>query len=274
MRALAALTDLECSGHGGKGQLSDFSPLQGMQLLRLSCHYNKASDLSPLQGMPLGYLNCDSLPVSDLRPLQALPLSNLICRGTQVSDLSPLENCRTLGRLDLRVTKVTPAQVAALQKVLPNCKIDWDDPAKAPTKKLAYLDPTFQRWVADTQKLPAEKQIEAVSKKLMELNPGFDGKEKHSIQNGVVTLLDFRTDHVTDISPVRALAGLQALYCTGREGNGKLADLSPLAGMKLETLMCGGNSVSDLSPLTGCRCRSFFVATHKCPTYRHSKECP
>ena len=27
-----------------------------------------------------------------------------------------------------------------------------------------------------TQALPAEQQIEAVSKKLMELNPGFDGK--------------------------------------------------------------------------------------------------
>ncbi len=43
-------------------------------------------------------------------------------------------------------------------------------------RKLAYLDPAFQQWVKATQALPAEKQIEAVSKKLMELNPGFDGK--------------------------------------------------------------------------------------------------
>ena len=46
----------------------------------------------------------------------------------------------------------------------------------AAPKQLAYLDPAFQQWVKATQALPAEKQIEAVSKKLMELNPGFDGK--------------------------------------------------------------------------------------------------
>ena len=36
--------------------------------------------------------------------------------------------------------------------------------------------PRSKQWVKATQALPAEKQIEAVSKKLMELNPGFDGK--------------------------------------------------------------------------------------------------
>jgi hypothetical protein len=43
-------------------------------------------------------------------------------------------------------------------------------------KKLAYLDPAFQQWVTQTQNLPADKQVDAVSKKLRELNPGFDGK--------------------------------------------------------------------------------------------------
>jgi hypothetical protein len=38
--------------------------------------------------------------------------------------------------------------------------------------------------------LPAEKQIEAVSKKLQELNPGFDGKVTNKkIENSVVTEL-------------------------------------------------------------------------------------
>jgi hypothetical protein len=32
--------------------------------------------------------------------------------------------------LDVRSTKVTAAGVAALQKALPNCKIEWDNPAK------------------------------------------------------------------------------------------------------------------------------------------------
>ena len=55
-------------------------------------------------------------------------------------------------------------------------KYDAGEFGKPPPAKLAYLDPAFQQWVKATQALPAEKQIEAVSKKLMELNPGFDGK--------------------------------------------------------------------------------------------------
>jgi hypothetical protein len=39
--------------------------------------------------------------------------------------------------LDVRYNKVTLAQVAALQKALPNCKIDWDDPAKPKTPEPA-----------------------------------------------------------------------------------------------------------------------------------------
>ena len=71
-----------------------------------------------------------------------------------------------------------------------------------------------------TQALPAEKQIEAVSKKLMELNPGFDGKlagpgggPAPKIQNGVVTGLGIHSNDIADISPLRALVGLGYLTC-------------------------------------------------------------
>ena len=43
-------------------------------------------------------------------------------------------------------------------------------------KPLAFIDPAFQQWMKDVAALPAEKQMEAVAKKLQELNPGFDGK--------------------------------------------------------------------------------------------------
>ena len=39
-----------------------------------------------------------------------------------------------------------------------------------------FRDPAFQRWMKDVAALPAEKQVDAVAKKLQELNPGFDGK--------------------------------------------------------------------------------------------------
>src|SRR5581483_6611542 len=99
----------------------------------------------------------------------------------------------------------------------------------------------------------AEKQVQEVAAKLKERNPGFDGKVKHKVEVGVVTELDFRTDNVTDISPVRALSKLPRLICSGthvdRRGNGQLADLSPLRGMPLTQLNCSFTKVSDLSPL-------------------------
>ena len=103
-----------------------------------------------------------------------------------------------------------------------------------------------------TQALPPEKQIEAVSKKLMELNPGFDGKASPSIQGGVVTAFRFVADNVTDILPVRALVGLQELSCGGSDtAKGRLSDLSPLQGMAITRLWCGHGQVADLSPLKG-----------------------
>lgn len=52
----------------------------------------------------------------------------LNCDYSNVADLSPLATCPKLRTLNVRQTKVTPASVAALQKALPDCKIDWDDP--------------------------------------------------------------------------------------------------------------------------------------------------
>ena len=39
-----------------------------------------------------------------------------------------------------------------------------------------WESPAFQQWMKDVAAMPAEKQVEAVSKKLKELNPGFDGQ--------------------------------------------------------------------------------------------------
>jgi tRNA A-37 threonylcarbamoyl transferase component Bud32 len=120
----------------------------------------------------------------------------------------------------------------------------------------------------------AETQVKAVVAKLKERNPGFDGVVKPTIENGSVTGLEFVTDYVTDLSPLRALPALKRLDCHGSAPDkGSLADLSPLKGMALTTLLfslntgvtdlsplkgmpltllgCGGTRVSDLSPLRG-----------------------
>ena len=80
-------------------------------------------------------------------------------------------------------------------------------PVVANTPAKAKVD---DAWLKQVAAMPAEKQVEAVAAKLKELNPGFDGKVTHKIEDGVVTELEFLTDNVTDISPVRALTGLQS----------------------------------------------------------------
>jgi Leucine-rich repeat (LRR) protein len=286
------LTNLTCGG----SKVTDLSPLEGMRLTNLNCGNSALSDLSPLKGMPLTQLNCSSSYVADLSPLRGMPLNHLDCYGTKVGDLSPLRGmpltvltCMTNAVTDLsplegmqlanfnffptRITKgmevLRPMKslkaIGVGQKQFTTAdfwkKYDAGEFGKPATPaNLACLDPAFQAWVKATQALPAEKQIEAVSKKLVELNPGFDGQVRGyygnpaKIENGVVTEIVFFTDNVTDISPVRVFSELKRLACTGRNPrSGKMSDLSPLQGMKLTEVGCQETQVSDLLPLKGMK---------------------
>ncbi len=266
LRAFVGLKSLDCNGDdmgiARKTKFSDLSPLKGMQLTTLNCCNTQVSDLSPLQGMPLVFLYFGNTQVSHLTALEGMTtLAVVNCSGTSVADLSPLQDCKSLRKVQISKSKVTAATVAALQRARPNCKIEWDGPenvAAAQANK-PWTTPAFQAWLKQVAAMPAERQIQAVSRKLMELNPGFDGKVNDSlergpprIENGVVTDFAFFTDNVTDISPVRALVGLRTLNCNGSDkGRGTLSDLSPLKGMTLHYLSCGVTQVSDLSPLQG-----------------------
>src|SRR5262249_13713539 len=109
-----------------------------------------------------------------------------------------------------------------------------------------------ERWEQSAAGLPAGKQVEAVARRLRELNPGFNGKINPTIENGTVRRLDFSTTNVADLSPLRALRGLESLDCSGEwPKEGKLSDLGPLRGLRLTTLTCGCNPITDLSPLLG-----------------------
>lgn len=112
-----------------------------------------------------------------------------------------------------------------------------------------YKSPQFEAWAREVAAMPIVKQVEAVSQKLVELNPSFDGNVTPDFGNDVVTGIAFRSDHVADISPVRALGGLQSLRIAGAWRNTVFQDLSPLQGMSLKELGIEGTRVSDLSPL-------------------------
>jgi hypothetical protein len=94
----------------------------------------------------------------------------------------------------------------------------------------------------------------------MRRNPGFDGNLAHKIEDGVVTALEFSTLQATDISPVRALAGLQQLFIGNYpRGKSSLGDLSPLKGLPLVWLDFSGTKVSDLTPLTGMKLQYLYA---------------
>ena len=138
--------------------------------------------------------------------------------------------------------------------------------------------------------MPAEQQVAAVIAKLRELNPRFDGVASHSVENNAVVNFGFRTDDVTDISPLKALPWLKTLSCVGTPPDrGMLRNLAPLAGLHLVTLDCSYNPhlddlaslaemslvnfncsvtrIGDLSPLAGMKLQSItFASTWALPT--------
>jgi hypothetical protein len=125
VRVLAGLQRLSLSASAAS-RLSDLLPLEVMKLTNLGGANTRVVDLSCLHEMPIRVLNCTASLVCDLSPLIGTPITFLHCDGTPLSDLIPLAKCEKLTTLDVSKTQVTPASVAALQRALPNCKINWD----------------------------------------------------------------------------------------------------------------------------------------------------
>jgi Leucine-rich repeat (LRR) protein len=226
--------------------VSDLTPLKDMKLTTLYCNSTPVSDLSPLKDMKLTSLYCSGAPVPDLTPLKDMKLTTLMCDGTKVTDLSPLKG---MPLTDLRCD-FKPERDAEILRSLKTLETINYKPAKEFWKEVEAKQAAFQMWLKQVAAMPPAKQVEAVTAKLKELNPGFDGKVTHKIEDGVVTELEFKTHKVTDISPVRALMGLRMLDCGGTSADkGQLSDLSPLKDMKLTFLNCSETQVSDLTPL-------------------------
>jgi serine/threonine protein kinase/Leucine-rich repeat (LRR) protein len=127
-----------------------------------------------------------------------------------------------------------------------------------------WESPAFQQWIKDVQAMPVEKQMEAVSKKLKELNPAFDGtfsspwldSSPPVVEDGAVVELKILGDKLGDLSPIRALSELRHFVCLPRQLRGEPLDLSPLHGMKIRALNCGGRN-PDLSTVKGLSLSSF-----------------
>jgi hypothetical protein len=126
----------------------------------------------------------------------------------------------------------------------------------APSKPLHLPHWVEQKWIEEVAKLPAEQQVEAVTAKLRERKPSFDGNLEAKINDGVVTEVVCRTEKNIDISPLRALPGLQQLQLRESRGNQPciITELKPLQGMQLTRLVLYSCvRVDDLTPLEGMK---------------------
>ena len=216
------------------------------------------------------------LPAAPLKDCRTLTRLTLI-RGSFVPSM--LDTLAGLTQLRELVVDgpLTADQIRTLAAALPGCRITYNDAANkktvveptappapqssapaATSGKLFMHDPAFAEWLQETKSKAAPEQLAAVSKKLMELNPGFDGKLLDStrkqppiVEAGVVTKLSVQGSTLTDLSPLKALSGLKELGLGGAGSAGQVADLSPLEGLPLVWLDLSGpgNKVTDLSPL-------------------------
>jgi Leucine-rich repeat (LRR) protein len=272
---------LHCRGTG----VDSLSPLEGMKLVSLTINGTPVSDLSPLRGMPLKWLDLAEVRgVTNLVPLEGMPLEYLnvagtalgnldsvsslkslrwlLLDGTRITTLEPLRPLR-LERISLfrtGVTDLTPIQGMPLKQLRLDYRPDREQFVRS-FKELEFINDkpvgvfwkeTETAWEKSVAALAAEQQVEAVVKRLQELNPRFDGRVEPTIKDGVVIGLAFNTDLVSDLSPVRALTRLESLDCNGTaERHGSVADLSPLRGLPLKRLVFTDNHVTDLSPLRG-----------------------
>jgi Leucine-rich repeat (LRR) protein len=107
-------------------------------------------------------------------------------------------------------------------------------------------------WLQAVARLPGPGQVDAVTRKLRDLNPGFTEVPAAWFDGGAVVRLEFSPRDVADLSPLRALPSLQRLRCRGTgKDPGKISDLSALRGLPLTWLDCSHNPITDLTPLSG-----------------------
>jgi serine/threonine-protein kinase len=261
----APLKKLHCTNT----PVSDLSPLRRMGLVELWVNHTKVKDLAPLTGMPLEDFRCAGTPVGDLLPLQGARLTALAIQDTPVADLSPLAGL-SLPALRLTGTRVTdlaplrqmrvdhltcnfnPWRDTKVLKSVPGLKTINDRPAAAFWREADARQAAFDAWCKKVAGQAPEEQLKSVAAELKKRNAGFDGAFKQrKIEGGAVTELALVSDALADLSPLRALPGLKKLRCVPSErGKGRLADLWPLAGMRLTTLELWNNEkITDLAAL-------------------------
>ena len=163
---------------------TSLEPLRGLAIRTLGFE-GAVADVSPVLGMPLKSLVLARTNITDLSPIAGMPLEHLALEGSPVADVSPVAAIKTLTSLTFTPENVTRGVAAlrampSLERIGPvwdktyPAKEFWEryDKGEFGTPVVSKDDPAFAAWMKTVAAMPAEKQVEAVGKKLIESQSG------------------------------------------------------------------------------------------------------
>lgn len=242
------LTSLDLSATA----VADIAPLKGMPLAELKIGETSVTDISPLQGMPLRVLYLPAgAPIRSLAPLAGAPLEHLNARSVQIDDLSPLAGMplRSLTvsctARDIAVLRDMPLEVLNIGGAT-NVE---DFGALATLKSLKRLV-MFTTRIADLgvlEGLPIERLELIACHSALDISP---------LAKLPLKYLDL--SQAAERRNIEALAGmdLERLHIDRT----RVADLTPLKGMKLKHLLaCSYEPIADYSALKGMPLEGLMV---------------
>lgn len=218
----------------------------------LSLAGNSISNITALSHMGgLVTLNLSDNKIQDLMPLASLTgLRTLYLDNNPVTDLSALCCLPNLTSLSLKGIDISPAQLEALSKSLPNCAIHTDA-SEDKDQDISFGGVTFK---ADVTELDLSgmglRDISALSacQKLVKLNlSGNQISDLSTLMNlPQLEWLDISDNQVTDLRPLMGISRLTYVDASGNSINSTAA-LSMMNGLK--QLYLDDNPIRDFSGL-------------------------
>lgn len=217
---------------GSKG-IHDLEPLRGMKLRELILGFTSVRDLTPLRGMQIGKLVFSETAVTDISPLENSQVEQLYFSRTPVADLAPLANI-SVKELGCSVPLFDPPTEQVLRS-LEGLESIQNEPPSLFWVQHAARRQQAEEFAQATNQLAPELQIEAVRKRLQELNSSeveLAAVAKDGAVVEVAIVLDQRGE---DLSPLRAFQQVKKLAVVEAPA---WTDLSPLNSTRVVELQC------------------------------------
>ncbi len=233
----------------GCSSLASLDGIDDMPITQLNAQgCSKLRDISALKDMKLTYLNLQGSQIRSLKPLEGMPLEHLnirLCKSLR-GDLSALGDSK-LQELYLAgcegVTSLEGIEGLPLKRLdIANCTGIAGDLSSLKGMKLQSLSATGSR-------IKSAKGLDASAIQMLRLDgtsiESLDGLEGYTGE-------DLYLRNCTELKDLSGIGNLATLRRLNLAGCGKLEDISPLKGLKINSLDLGAcTAVKSLEPLKG-----------------------